>query len=174
MSLERLWAGWRNQYVTEVAREPPTDETSSIFQAILDSGLPDHETYIVWRGEHTFVLLNAYPYTTGHVLVLPFRAVPGLEDLEPAESAEFWETIRAAVVAITKAYDPDGVNVGMNLGWAAGAGVPDHLHAHCLPRWIADTNFTTTVAETRVIPESLDETYRRLRAAWPTEGADSV
>jgi ATP adenylyltransferase len=112
-------------------------------------------------------LLNAYPYNSGHLLVMPNRAVPALDDLTEDEETALWRTVRHGVTAITAAYAPEGVNVGLNLGRAAGAGVPDHLHVHCLPRWSGDTNFMTAVAETRVLPEPLDVTWRRLRDAWP-------
>lgn len=102
------------------------------------------------------------------MLVLPNRAVPDLEDLDPQESSELWSLTRDAVRAIRAAYRPDGVNVGMNLGAAAGAGVPDHLHVHCLPRWAADTNFMTALAETRVLPEPLEVTWAKLTEAWPS------
>jgi ATP adenylyltransferase len=101
------------------------------------------------------------------VLVLPQRAVPELDELTPAEHAELWGAVTAAVTAIRTAYSPDGVNVGLNLGRGAGAGVPDHLHVHCLPRWTADSNFMTAIAETRVLPEPLDVTWQKLRDAWP-------
>ena len=114
-------------------------------------------------------LLNAFPYTSGHVMVLPLRAVPELELLDDDEHAELWRGVRAAVRAVKAAYNPDGVNVGVNLGVAAGAGVPDHLHVHVLPRWQADTNFTTAVAEMRVLPETLSSTWRKLVDAWPVD-----
>ena len=100
-------------------------------------------------------------------MVMPYREVAALEDLTPAEHTELWVGVRDAVVALKAAYAPDGVNVGINLGEAAGAGVPGHLHVHCLPRWAGDTNFMTSVAEVRVLPESLDVSWQKLRAAWP-------
>ncbi|MCP4086743.1 MAG: HIT domain-containing protein [Actinomycetia bacterium] len=165
--IERLWAGWRLAYIEGVDHSAavPGGE-GSLFERILGSGLPDDQTWILWRGEHCFALLNAYPYTSGHVLVMPNRAVPGLAGLTGAESAELWQGIQLAVAAVTDAYRPEGLNVGFNLGRAAGAGVPDHLHAHVLPRWSGDTNFTTAIAETRVVPEALTDTWRRLRDAW--------
>lgn len=175
-ALERHWAGWRSDYITSAfggGADPGssgrTGESGegSLFERILHSGRPDDETYIVKRGATAFVILNAYPYNPGHLLVLPNRAVPELEDLSPEESAEVWALVRDAVTAIKGAYAPQGVNVGMNLGHAAGAGVPDHLHVHCLPRWLGDTNFVTTVAEIRVLPEPLGVSWERLRAAWP-------
>jgi ATP adenylyltransferase len=172
MTLDHLWAGWRSPYM--VAASGP-EETSplrprdgrSLFEAILGSGLPDDETFVVHRGETCFVILNAYPYTSGHVLVLPNRAVGELADLTDAEAAELWALARASVAAITAAYRCEGVNLGMNLGRAGGAGVPDHLHIHVLPRWSGDTNFMTAVAETRVLPETLGESWTKLRDAWP-------
>lgn len=164
--MDRLWAGWRSGYVAAAGNGALAGE-GSIFRRILDAGLPDGETHVVWRGELTFALLNAFPYTCGHLLVMPYREVGELEDLTPAESAELWAATRAAVAAIKAAYQPQGVNVGLNLGEAAGAGIPSHLHVHVLPRWNADSNFMTSVAEARVLPESLDETWRKLRDAWP-------
>ena len=168
--VDRLWAGWRAAYLEDLDAGPDPVHAGpgqSLFESILGGGRPDDETFILHRGRHCFSLLNLYPYTTGHVLVLPNRAVQNLEDLDPETAAELWATVRDAVVAVKAAYRPDGVNVGANLGRAAGAGIPDHLHVHVLPRWLGDTNFTMTVAETRVIPESLQQTWLKLRAAWP-------
>jgi diadenosine tetraphosphate (Ap4A) HIT family hydrolase len=171
--LDRLWAGWRHQYVAEHAAgmaDAARTANGSIFSRILASGAPDDETGIVWRGVHVFAILNRFPYGTGHLLVMPYREVAELERLDEAEHEELWITVRGAVVAVKLAYEPDGVNVGANLGEAAGAGVPDHLHVHVLPRWSADSNFMTSVAETRVLPESLSVTWEKLRASWPVAG----
>jgi ATP adenylyltransferase len=171
MSLERWWAGWRSDYIRPEPEGPgpgpPPDDGRSVFERILHSGLPDEETYVLTTGERTFALLNAYPYNSGHLMVLPKRPVADLEGLDDDEADELWATVQDAVVAIKAAYEPDGVNVGANLGPGAGAGIPGHLHIHCLPRWGGDTNFMTAVAETRVLPEALDVTWRRLRDAWP-------
>lgn len=171
MSLERLWAGWRAAYVGDhsagVADAVQT-EGGSVFTRLLASEAPDEETGIVWRGERVFAILNRFPYGTGHLLVMPYREVASLDELDDAEFAEVWVAVRSAVTAIQAAYGPDGVNVGANLGEAAGAGVPGHLHLHVLPRWSADTNFMTTVAETRVLPEPLPVTWSKLRDAWPS------
>lgn len=168
--LDRLWAGWRSTYIQSATADPSVlgadGAGRTLFERILHSGRPDDETFILWRGEWCFALLNAYPYGTGHLLVLPQRAVADLEDLDHREAAELWAGVRAAVVAVKAAYRPDGVNLGANLGTGAGAGVPDHLHIHVLPRWVADSNFMTAVAEARVLPEPLDETWRKLREAW--------
>ena len=121
----------------------------------------------MWRGENTFVVMNAYPYASGHVLVLPLRHVGSLAELTGDESAEVWAATQAAVTAIGAAYEPDGLNMGANLGRAAGAGLPSHVHLHVLPRWSGDTNFMTAVAETRVMPETLQLSWKRLSDAWP-------
>jgi diadenosine tetraphosphate (Ap4A) HIT family hydrolase len=168
--LDHLWAGWRLAYMDSVtgaapAAEPPAG-SGTLFERIL--GLADDEGFVVHRGERCSTLLNAYPYTSGHVLVLPNSAAADLAELDPATFAELWAEVRDAVAAQRAAYRCDGVNVGMNLGRAAGAGVPDHLHVHAVPRWAGDSNFMTAAAQTRVMPESLDATWSKLRAAWPT------
>jgi diadenosine tetraphosphate (Ap4A) HIT family hydrolase len=164
--MERLWAGWRSSYVAAAGNGALAGE-GSIFRRILESGRPDSETHIVWRGSLTFAILNAYPYTSGHMLLMPYREVGELEDLTDAESDELWAAVRSAVVAIKRAYHPHGVNIGANLGEAAGAGVPSHVHLHVLPRWNADSNFMTSIAEARVLPETLGDSWRKLRQAWP-------
>lgn len=173
--LARLWAGWRTGYIarvsTDAAEVRPDAGGRSLFERILASDLDDSESGVLWRGPHAFAVLNAYPYGSGHLMVLPNRAVPDLGDLEAHEASELWTTVHHAVAAIRLAYRPDGVNVGLNLGVGAGAGVPDHLHVHCLPRWAGDTNFMTAVAETRVLPEPLAVSWRKLRDAWPAEPA---
>ena len=122
---------------------------------------------MVWRGERTFVVMNAYPYASAHVLVLPLRHVATLAELDEAESSELWWATQRAVATIEQAYDPDGLNMGANLGRAAGAGIPSHVHLHVLPRWSGDTNFMTAVSETRVLPETLQLSWKRLTDAWP-------
>ncbi len=170
-TLARLWAGWRSTYIARVTADDaevrPDGAGRSVFERILHSDLPDAESFVLHRGPTCFAVLNAYPYGSGHLMVLPRRAVPDLADLTAVEAAELWATVHDAVAAIRAAYAPDGVNVGVNLGAGAGAGVPDHLHVHCLPRWSGDTNFMTAVAETRVLPEPLAVTWRKLHDAWP-------
>ena len=167
--LDHLWAGWRLSYIDAVTRPEDTsldpDENGSLFERIL--ALPDDEGMVVFRGTTGSVLLNAYPYTSGHLLVVPNRAVADLESLSDQELEEMSRLSRDAVVALKLAYRCDGVNLGLNLGRAAGAGVPDHLHTHVLPRWDADSNFMTAVALARVLPEPLDATLEKVRAAWP-------
>ncbi len=164
--LDRLWAGWRTQYVTEAAGNPSQHKDDCVFCAILASGLPDAETFVLWRGSHAFALMNAYPYTTGHLMVMPIRHVAELEDLDAVEATELWAGVTDGVRALKAAYGPDGINLGANLGRSAGAGVPGHFHVHVLPRWAGDTNFMTSVASARVLPEALPATWERVHAAW--------
>jgi len=164
--LERLWAPWRSRYVAGPDEVGPEPGVPTLFEQILAAPEPDEETGILWRGRTCFAVLNAYPYGSGHLMVVPNRPAADLADLSENESKELWAAVQAAVAAIRRAYDPDGVNVGLNLGAAAGAGIPDHLHVHCLPRWRGDTNFMTATAETRVLPEPLEESWSKLRSAW--------
>lgn len=165
---ERLWNGWRSSYVSSVGL-PDGDaaDQGSVFTRILHSGLPDGETNIIHRGDHVFAILNAYPYATGHTLILPYQEVANLEDLQPDETRELWATVTDAVRAVKAAYRPDGINVGINLGRPAGGSVSEHLHVHVVPRWTGDANFMTAVANTRTMPEALGDTARKLRSAWP-------
>ncbi|MEQ8719236.1 MAG: HIT domain-containing protein [Acidimicrobiales bacterium] len=172
--LARLWAGWRHAYVADIDAVAGTTTEGTVFERILAAGLDDSVCHILWRGRAVFAILNAYPYATGHLMVLPFRPVAQLGDLTTDESLELWEAVGHGVAAVEEAYSPEGMNVGMNLGAAGGAGVPDHIHVHVVPRWGGDTNFMTSVAEARVLPEPLDETWRRLRAAWPVPDADGA
>jgi ATP adenylyltransferase len=168
VTLERLWAGWRSDYVgSTAAAGDDVAIDACVLCRILASGEPAERTYVLWRDELCAAVLNAFPYTSGHLMVLPVRHVPELEAVDGRESAALWALLRDAVRALKAAYSPHGLNVGINLGRAAGAGVPGHFHVHCLPRWDGDTNFMTAVTETRVLPESLSATYARLSSAWP-------
>lgn len=169
--LERLWAGWRAEYVSGFGPEGNNEPGSgtSIFSRILHSGLTDDETHIVHRGALCFTILNIFPYASGHCLVLPYREVANLEDLSDDERNELWRMVRDATVAIKSAYAPAGLNVGLNLGAPAGGSVAQHLHVHVVPRWVGDTNFTVAIANTKVLSESLSSTADRLRAAWPKD-----
>ena len=172
MSLEQLWAGWRRDYIVQAtARERAggvaQGEDDCVFCRLAASGPPSEDNLVVWRGERTFVVMNAYPYASGHVLVLPLRHTGALDDLTADESAELWAATQASVKAIEAAYEPDALNMGANLGRAAGAGLPSHVHLHVLPRWSGDTNFMTAVAGTRVMPETLQLSWKRLTDAWP-------
>ena len=168
--LELLWNGWRATYVQsiDVGAGQHRDDTSSIFSQMLRSGLPDEELHIIHRGKQTFVIMNAFPYAVGHMLVLPYREIADLEDLTAAEAAELWSTVTAAVSVVKVVMRPGGVNVGINLGEPAGGSVRQHLHVHIVPRWNGDANFMTATANTRTLPEALPDTAAKLRCAWPS------
>ena len=174
MPLDHLWATWRSAYVGKVVdtRTLPTPEEAagrSLFERLLagadEEG--DEVAGVVWRGTTCFALVNLYPYTAGHMMVLPQRAVADLEALTEIEHVELWSAVRDAVVALKAAFRCDAVNVGLNLGAAAGGSQSDHLHVHCVPRWEGDANFIAVAAETRVLPVSLAEAAERIRAVWP-------
>jgi len=158
---EALWAGWRTRYLDD-----RTDSERSVFTEILESGRPDHETLIVWRGRTVFAVMNLHPYTVGHLLVLPYRQTPDLHTLTLDEHRELWDTVVMATRVIADEYDPAGINVGANLGPAAGGSVRNHVHVHVVPRWIGDGNFLAATASTRQLPEALDVTADRIRRAW--------
>jgi len=164
MSLERLWAGWRTEYVSD----PKTGRTdTACVMCNLVAATDDVEALVLERTPQTITVMNLYPYGSGHLMVAPVRHLAGLEDLDDDELVAVSRAQVRALRAIRAAYGPDGVNVGINIGRAAGAGVPTHLHVHLLPRWNGDTNWMTTVAEVRVMPEDLGTGYEKLRAAWP-------
>jgi len=167
--MERLWAGWRASYLETAGQSAAPGPEGCVFCGLLGSQLPGNETHIVWRSASVAVVLNAFPYGSGHLLVMPVRHVGDLSDVTGDERGDLWDAVHAGVEAVTAAYRPGGVNVGANLGRAAGAGIPGHLHIHVLPRWDGDTNFMTSVAGTRVLPEPLAETWRKVRDCWPAQ-----
>ena len=160
--MDYLWTPWRYRYVAAGARDD-----RCIFCEAAEAH-DDQRSLIVFRGKKNFVILNRYPYTSGHVMVVPYAHQATLAASEPETLAEMMATARRLEVALETLYHPQGYNVGINIGRAAGAGIPGHLHLHVLPRWIGDTNFMTTVGETRVQPEDLATTYDRLRVALNT------
>jgi ATP adenylyltransferase len=164
--LARLWAGWRDAYVQ--ASGTPAAPGTCLFCAL--PAADDEEGLILERAPATFTVMNLYPYTSGHVMVAPRRHVASLLDLTDAEAGGLMGALRRALEVVQRTYEPDGVNVGANLGRAAGAGIPGHLHVHVVPRWEGDTNFMTAVAETRVLPETLAAGWARLRAGFDALG----
>jgi ATP adenylyltransferase len=162
--VDYLWTPWRYAYVSTADQAP--DCVFCHLQAMGD----DERAFIVHRGQHNFVVLNAFPYTSGHSMVVPYQHLDRLSRL-PAESlCEMTELTQRLEAILFELYHPDGVNLGMNIGKAAGAGVAGHVHMHVLPRWVADANFMTVVGETRVLPELLSETYFRLKQAFTKLG----
>jgi len=166
--LERFSAAWREEYVTAATASAKEGHDACVFCALANEPV-SVATGVLQRGPYSFVTLNAFPYGSGHLLVLPRRHESDLEKLSNDEYADLSRAVRDVVAALKAAYEPDGLNVGYNLGHAAGAGIPEHLHAHVLPRWNGDTNFMTTIGETRVLPESLVSTWNKVHAHLPSE-----
>lgn len=158
--MDRLWSPWRAKYI---ASGVDAQASQCVFCEIGRNEANDEENFVVFRGELSFVVLNLFPYITGHLLVVPYAHI-GEFDTAPKEvTDEMMDLTKRSQTALRAVYKPAGYNVGMNLGASAGAGIVDHIHLHILPRWSGDTNFMTTVGETRVLPEDLQTTYSRLR-----------
>ncbi|MEO6910472.1 MAG: HIT domain-containing protein [Edaphobacter sp.] len=189
--MDLLWTPWRYNYITradELARTgvppalagwPAAEDKHCVFCNMIAAtdyavahGMTlqaaEQAAHIVHRGPLCFVCLNAYPYATGHVLILPYQHVDSLAELLPDAAQEMMLTAQRVERCLRQVYNPDGLNLGMNLGESAGAGVAGHIHLHALPRWSGDTNFMTVTAETRVLPETLDITWTKLREAFST------
>ncbi len=158
--MDYLWTPWRYRYITEAAPEP-----GCVFCRIVASN-DDEANLVVHRGERNFIVLNRYPYTSGHAMVTPFEHTATLEALDEAAAQEMMRLTQRLETAVRKVYRPEGVNIGMNIGKAAGAGIAGHIHMHVLPRWTADNNFATVIGETRVLPEELSVTWKRLRGEF--------
>lgn len=168
--MERLWAPWRLQYVTQENKPG-----GCVFCDKPQSG-DDRAAHIVRRGKLAYVMLNAYPYNNGHTLVVPFAHIPDFEALPPETLHEMMALAQQCTRALKLVFYPDGLNLGFNLGSAAGAGIKDHLHLHLVPRWSGDTNFMPVIADVRVIPQSLDQAYEQLLEAFTqleAEGAEA-
>lgn len=160
--MEHLWAPWRLAYI-----KGPEPE-GCIFCTKPAEG-SDEDNLIVWRGGSAFVMLNRYPYNSGHVMAVPLRHTGDLDALSQTEVVDLWEAVRRSVRALRRAFGAQAFNIGLNLGRAAGAGIEDHLHVHVVPRWVGDTNFMPVLADVKVIPQHLLDTYRQLREAFAAE-----
>ena len=160
--MDYLWTPWRYQYMAQVTQG---NQPECVFCDAVERN-QDEETLIVHRGKKAFLILNRFPYTSGHVMMVPYAHVAELHLCEPGALQEIMELAQKVEGIFRKDYKPDGMNLGMNLGRAAGAGVAGHLHLHMLPRWIGDSNFMTVTGETRVQPEELQTTYERLKKAF--------
>ncbi len=158
--MDYLWTPWRYTYLATAGKA-----RSCIF-CELQRSADDHKALIVHRAEYNFIILNAYPYTSGHSMVVPYQHLDQLNKLPPAAAAEMMQLVQRMETVLCEVYQPDGVNLGMNVGKAAGAGVAGHIHMHVLPRWLADSNFMTVIGEARVLPELLEATYQRLKAKF--------
>jgi ATP adenylyltransferase len=157
--MDYLWTPWRYRYVSQAGKS-----SECIFCAMAAANR-DAETFIVLRGAKTYVILNRYPYTTGHVMIVPYGHTADFSGLDAETTTEMMGLAQRVQRALAETYHPEGFNLGMNLGKMAGAGIADHLHLHLLPRWTGDTNFMTSIGETRLEPEELPTTYERLRKA---------
>src|SRR5271156_1859047 len=155
--MEHLWAPWRNLYVSH-----PPGTMGDVFAEIARSS-DDQANHVLARGKSCFAVLNLYPYNTAHLMIVPYRAVPDLEDLSDDELLELMTMLKRMKAAVTAAFHPHGFNVGINLGIAAGAGIEQHLHVHLVPRWRNDSNFMTTTADTRVHPSDLATVYAAIK-----------
>lgn len=158
--MDILWSPWRYRYITKAS---PADECIFCSKPRENT---DDAALIVHRGEGTFVILNAFPYTSGHLMIAPYRHVASLAEAPEEDVLEMMRMCRRAEGILREVYQPGGLNLGMNLGECAGAGVAGHIHMHVLPRWIGDANFMSTVGETRVLPEELQVTYEKLKRAF--------
>jgi len=158
--MDYLWSPWRYQYVTT------TRSASACIFCDFAASSNDEENLVVYRGERNFIVLNRFPYTTGHLMIVPYEHVDMLEAASAETVQEMILLARKAQKRLGEIYRPSGYNLGMNLGESAGAGIAGHIHMHVLPRWSGDTSFLTTVAETRVLPEELSETWRKLRTGF--------
>ena len=191
LAMDRLWTPWRYSYITRADPQsrsgvpdalnawPPTEAEdkhcvfcnmiAAVDYAIahgMSLDAAEEAARIVYRGVHCFVCLNVYPYSTGHVMIVPYEHLASLAALPPDAAIEMIQLAQRSELVLREVYKPGGLNMGINLGEAAGAGIADHIHLHALPRWVGDTNFMTVTAETRVLPEPLDVTWVKLRLAF--------
>ena len=157
--MERMWAPWRMQFIR-------MKKTGGCFLCENPGQDRDVQNYILYRGSANFVILNSYPYNPGHLMVAPYRHVASLEDLSEGERNEHFEIVNRCVRVLREEVKPEGFNIGMNLGKASGAGIAGHVHTHIVPRWHGDTNYMSVLADTKVVPEALAETYKRLKSRF--------
>lgn len=160
--MKHLWSPWRMKYIQSNGNNKA--EGCIFCNAVAREDSP--ENLITWRGERSFVILNLFPYTSGHLMIVPYQHAATLEELDAGTRADMMELTSRAMGVLRKIYQPQAFNMGANIGEAAGAGVPGHVHIHVVPRWSGDTNFMSTLGETRVLPETLEETYERVRKGF--------
>ncbi len=161
--MEYIWSPWRMDYIE-------SDKAMNGCVFCREAAKPDGpENLIVARGQLCFAIINRFPYTSGHLMIVPFSHQPSIELLEPAARAEVMELTSKAVTVLQEVYHPEGFNIGINIGSAAGAGIVEHVHLHVVPRWGGDTNFMSSLANTRVLPEALEATWERVKRAWESE-----
>jgi ATP adenylyltransferase len=157
--MKNLWAPWREDYVKNV------DKLKGCFLCNCLKTKSELKNLIVYKGKHSFIVLNRYPYNNGHLMIAPFKHIGNIEDLSEDEAKEIFLLGRKIIPILKEVYNAQGFNVGLNLGRCAGAGVVDHLHLHIVPRWEGDTNYMPVVGATKIIPESIEESYKRIKSA---------
>jgi ATP adenylyltransferase len=162
--MQRMWSPWRSAYI-ETFKMPQRKKRGSLFTAAVSAG-DDDEHLIVWRGEHCFVIMNRYPYNSGHVMVVPYRQVADIQRLTPIELAEIMTMTQRSIRALDAVLGPHGYNFGANFGRVSGAGIENHIHFHIVPRWNGDTNFMPVLADTKVVSEDIRKTLKKLRKAF--------
>lgn len=162
--MDVLWSPWRYDYIKSGEAQSLHATSSCVFCSILENSVSDEEKFIVHRAEFNFVILNIYPYTSGHLMIVPYAHLADLDKAEKESTNELMDLTKQCQSALREIYQPNGFNLGMNLGKAAGAGVAEHYHLHILPRWIGDVNFMTAIGQTRTLPEDLPTTYKRVKA----------
>lgn len=163
--MDRLWSPWRYQYIA-AGGAADSESGGCVFCKLRDDPNHDEANFVLHRAAHNFIVLNIYPYISGHLLVVPYEHVGDLDAAGKETTDELMDLTKRCQTALREAYRPTGFNLGMNLGRSAGAGIADHIHIHIMPRWVGDTNFMTAVSETRVIPEDLSTTYQKLRGKF--------
>ncbi len=161
--MRRLFSPWRSQYIASFSEKDKADKECVLCKAYRAND--DDEHFIVMRGKLCYVVMNLFPYNSGHLMIVPFRHAPSLIDLTEAESAEVMSFLKSMTLALKKIMHPDGFNIGSNIGRTAGAGIDEHVHFHIVPRWNGDTNFMPVLAETKMISEDMRETLLKLRKA---------
>lgn len=164
--MDVLWSPWRYDYIKGSEKKPSAESSGCVFCDILNNSATDEENFILHRAEFNFVILNIYPYISGHLMVVPYNHLSELDAAPKATSDEMMDLAKRCQTALRETYQPNGMNLGMNFGKAAGAGVAEHFHMHILPRWIGDVNFMTSVGQTRTIPEDLRTTYEKLKTKF--------
>ncbi len=160
--MERLWSPWRYAYIAAGASADASPQ-GCVFCSIKADPRNDETNFVLYRAKFNFVVLNIHPYITGHLLIVPYEHVANLDAASKETTDELMDLTKRSQTALQEAYTPAGYNIGMNLGSAAGAGIVGHIHTHIMPRWVGDTNFMSTIGQTRVLPEDLTTTYQKLR-----------
>ncbi|MCB1023033.1 MAG: HIT domain-containing protein [Acidobacteria bacterium] len=163
--MDVLWSPWRYDYIKSDESNAQKHLNNCVFCGILTNSASDEDNFILHRAEFNFVILNIYPYVSGHLMILPYEHIANLHEASKEITDELMDLTKKFQAVMREVYQPQGINIGMNQGKAAGAGVADHFHMHMLPRWIGDANFMTAIGETRTIPESLRETYHKYKSA---------